>query len=158
MTQWHPACRHCSVWWRTRSAFLSPKPLVFIMCLLFPSVRLFFAVWRCQGKRVFFPLPWLYKCVLMAVRRDTLCIVLGRVVCQLSWMALAEVFLRPLCFSVITSAVCEVFGSHVKPYTDKFRPKTGWVFFHNISIKIHQMPDVGHPSTAVSIVRSESLK
>lgn len=129
MTQWHPACRHCSVWWRTRSAFLSPKPLVFIMCLLFPSVRLFFAVWRCQGKRVFFPLPWLYKCVLMAVRRDTLCIVLGRVVCQLSWMALAEVFLRPLCFSVITSAVCEVFGSHVKPYTDKFRPKTGWVFF-----------------------------
>lgn len=31
------------------------SPLVFITCLLFPSVRLFFAVWRCQNGRVFFP-------------------------------------------------------------------------------------------------------
>ena len=30
-------------------------PLVFIMHRLFPCVRLFFAVWRCQGERVFCP-------------------------------------------------------------------------------------------------------
>lgn len=89
ITHWHPARQHHSVrWWR--SAFLSPRPLVFIMCLLFPSVRLFFAVWRCQSERVFFPLPWLQECVLMAVRRDTLCIVLGCVVCQLSRTVLAR--------------------------------------------------------------------
>lgn len=115
-------------------------------------------IFRClemSGRACVLPLPWLYECVLMAVRRDSLCIVLGRVVCQLSWMALAEFFLRPLCFSVITSAVCEVFGSHVKPYTDKFRPKTGVSprrVFHNTSIKIHLRPDVGHPSTAVSML------
>lgn len=91
ITHWHPACWHHSVRWR-RSVFLSPRPLVFIMCLLFPSVRLFFAVWRCQSERVFFPLPWLQECVLMAVRRDTLCIVLGRAVCQLSQMVLARGF------------------------------------------------------------------
>lgn len=34
-------------------------------------------------------------------------------------------FLQPLCFLLLTSAVCEVFGSYVKPNTDKFRPKTG---------------------------------
>lgn len=87
----------------------------------------------------------------MAVRSDTLCIVLGRVACQLPWTALAEVFLRPRCFSVID---CEVFGSLVKPYTDKFRPKTGvWPqrVFHKISIKVRVNPDVGHPSTAVSM-------
>lgn len=36
--------------------------------------------------------PWLYHCVLTAVRMDTLCIVLGCVGCQLSWNAPANVF------------------------------------------------------------------
>lgn len=97
-------------------------------------------IFRClemSGRACVLPLPWLYECVLMAVRRDRLCIVLGRVGCQLSWMALAKVFiffLRPLCFSVTTWAACEVYGGHVTPYTDKFRPKTGVSplrLFHN---------------------------
>lgn len=32
-------------------------PLVFITYPLFPCVRLFFAVWRCQGERAFLPPP-----------------------------------------------------------------------------------------------------
>lgn len=104
-----------------------------------------------SGRACVLPLPWLYQCVLMAVRRDRLCIVLGRVACQLSWMALAE-----FCFSVLTSAVCEVFGSHVKPYTDKFRIKKKKSFFHNISIKIHLSPNVDHPRFAVSVWRVSS--
>lgn len=143
ITQWHPACRHPSVRW---SVFLSPRPLVFIMHLLFPCVRLFFAVWRCQGERVFFPCRDCTECVPMAVRRDTLCIVLGRAVCQLSRMALAEVFLRPQPLQV------QSVRSHVKPSTDKFRPLNRRGILHNMRVKIQLSPDVGHPSAAVSVL------
>lgn len=112
--QWPPLLGR-SVW-RRRSVFLSPGPLVFIMYLLFP---VYFSLSGDVRTSMCSSLPWLYKCVLMAVRRDRLCIVLGCAACQLSWMALTEVFLRPLSFTDATRAVCEVFGSRVKPYTDK---------------------------------------
>lgn len=107
ITQWHPERRHRSVW-RRGSVFLSPTPLVFIMYPLFPFVRLFSAVWRCQSERVFLPLPWQHECVLMAVRRDALCIVLGRAVCQLSRMALARGFPQASVF--LSRYECSLWG------------------------------------------------
>lgn len=83
-----------------------------------------------------------------------MCIVLGRVACQLSWMALTEVFLRPLCFSVVTSAVCEVLGSNVKPYTDKFRPKTRSLTME--SFAQHQRKDSSKLMSATQALLPES--
>lgn len=115
ITQWHSARRHRFVWWRRRSVFLSPRPLVFIMYHLFPSVRLFFRCLEMSGQACVLPLPWLYKCVLMAIRRDTLCIVLGRAACQLSWMALAEVF--PSASVFLGRYKCSLWGLWQPPQT-----------------------------------------
>lgn len=67
----------------------SPRPLVFVMYLLFPSVRLFFAVWRRQGERVFFS-----HCDCTGVQF---------VYCfRPRGMSAVTAVLKPVCFSILT--------------------------------------------------------
>lgn len=108
----------------------SPRPLVFVMYLLFPSVRLFFAVWRRQGERVFFS-----HCDCTGVHwwpsGGTVCVLF-----QASWHVCChgrpwKRFSSSPCVSASwQNAVCEVFSICVKPDTYNFRPKTKG--FHRI--------------------------
>lgn len=102
------------------------------------------------------PLPWLYQCVLMAIRRDRLCIVLGCAACQLSWMALAEFFASDLSVSqlfwVQSVRSLAATSNHTLISLEQKKKSTPlWRIFHNIRIKTHLSPDVDHPGSAVSV-------
>lgn len=154
ITQWHPERRHRSVRWRRRSAFLSPRPLVFIMYLLFPSVRLFFAVWRCQGKRVFFPLPWLYVCTDGCQEGQTVYCFrpcgmpavmdgLGR--------GFSSGLRVPLSLQVQSVRSLAAMSNHTLISLDQKQGSHRRRVSHNISVKIRLSADVGHPGSAVTM-------
>lgn len=108
------------------SAFRSPQTTGIHYASSFSICPFIFRCLEMSGRACVLPLPWLCECVLMAVRRDRLCIVLGRVACQLSWTALAKVFLFPSGLRVprvLQVQSVRSLAAASGQYTDKFRPK-----------------------------------
>lgn len=121
------------------------------------SVRPF--IFRCletSGRACVLCPPWLDECVLMAVSGDALCIVLGRVACQLSRTALdVDFLLGPPCFRRCYER--SLWGLWQPRQTRTlisldhklwaYVVRGGWVY-NDITVRIHPSPDVGHPNTA----------
>ena len=159
ITQWHPAHGHRSAWWRRRSVFLSSPTTGIHYASSFSMCPFIFRCLEMSGRACVLPLPWLYECAPMAVRRDTLCIVLGRAACQLSWMALAEVSAPA---SVFLRRLWGLWRPSRKPTLISLDQRQGSCYTGFFFLQ-HQRQDSSEPwhrppKLCCQCVRSESLK
>ncbi len=148
ITQWHPVRRHCSVWWRRRTVFLSPRPLVSIMYLLFPSVPFIFRCLELSGQACVLPPPQLYVCT--DGRQEGHAVYCFRL-CGVP--AVTDGLGRGFPWASVSVRSLAATSNHTLISLDQKQRGNGGVGgAHNIDIKIHLSPDVGHPSTAVSFL------
>lgn len=126
ITQWHSACVLCMMKRRIHFSFSQTAGIhykfSFSICPFIFSLSGDVSVSVC--------FPWAMTVQMCTDGRQKGQFVYCSRPCQLSWTSLAEGFPqaphapRPLQAQPVCVCVCEVFGSSVKPYTDKFRPKT----------------------------------
>lgn len=160
ITQWCPTCRHRSVRRTRRSVSFLPDHW-YSLCIFFFHLSVYFSLsGDVRASVCSFPAVTVQVCTDGSQEGHVVyCFRPCGVPAVMDGLGWVFFLLRPLCFSHITSAVCEVFCSRVKPYSDQFRPETGvfprWVF-HNISVKIN----LRHrpPKLCCRFVRRESLK